>query len=147
MSPIGSKHAGCVDALNRLFAPLMLQQRTMVRVQGPLRLDERNELYPDLMLLRPRDDDYRLALPGPADVLLLIEVSDTTLRFDREVKLPLYAGAGVSEVWIIDLSGERVLIHRDPLQGEYSVHPVRRGGTLAAQAFPEAQLAVTDILG
>jgi MEMO1 family protein len=147
MSPIGSRHAASVDRLNRLSAPLMLQRRAVVRVQGPLRLNSWTEVYPDLLLLRPRDDDYQHGFPGPGDVLLLIEVSDTTLRFDRQVKLPLYAQSGVPEVWIVDLVAERVLVHRDPMQGEYSVHPVWQGDSLAPRAFPDAQISVNDVLG
>ncbi|MBV9173318.1 MAG: Uma2 family endonuclease [Chloroflexi bacterium] len=147
MSPTGSRHSGCVTALTTLFAPLLVQRAALLSVQGPLRLNERNELYPDLLLLRPRDDDYRLALPGPGDVFLLIEVSETTLRLDREVKVPLYAEAGVPEVWVVDLTGGRLLVHRDPVQGEYSVHPVRRGQSIAPAAFSDLQLSIDGILG
>jgi Uma2 family endonuclease len=147
MSPIGSRHAGCVNALTRLFAPLMLRRAAVISIQGPLRLNPRTEVYPDVQLLRPREDDYRHQLPGPEDVLLVIEVSDTTLDYDREVKLPLYAQAGVPEVWIVDLMGERILVHREPSAAEYSFRTLRRGGSVRLERFADVELRVDEVLG
>ena len=114
MAPIGSAHAGTTDVLTRLVARLVADGQVHVRVQGPLRLDPHNEPQPDLMLLRPRSDDYRDGHPDAADVLLLVEVADSSLAYDRGPKLALYARHGVAEVWIVDLAGRAVEICRQP---------------------------------
>ncbi len=94
MTPIGSRHAACVARLTHLFVD-RLQGRAQVNVQNPVHLSERSEPQPDLALLRPRPDFYARAHPGPADVLLLVEVAETSSDVDWTVKIPLYAGAGV----------------------------------------------------
>src|SRR5436190_15615228 len=98
MSPIGSRHAACVDRFNELIARLRLN--IIVRVQSSIQLDDYSQPQPDLALLRRRDDFYSSSLPRPADVLLVIEVADTTLEYDRFVKLPLSAHAGIPEAWL-----------------------------------------------
>lgn len=119
MAPIGSRHASVV---NRLASVLFraVGDRAIVQVQGPVRLGDLSEPEPDLALLKPRADYYRDALPGSADVLLIIEVADTTQRLDRRVKVPLYARHGVSEVWVIDLENSLVHFHRRPIEGSYA---------------------------
>ena len=107
LNPIGSPHAGKTNRLARLFAKAAADGHVLTSVQNPLRLDAYNEPEPDLMLLRPRADDYQANHPGAADVLLLIEVSDSSLAYDRGAKLALYARFGVAEVWIIDHRGGR----------------------------------------
>lgn len=114
MAPIGSAHAGTVNRLVRLAAKAMAEGSVLVGIQNPLRLDAHNEPQPDLMLLRPRADDYRDSHPTPADVLLLVEVADSTLAYDRGPKLALYARHGVPEVWIVDLGGRAVEVCRQP---------------------------------
>ena len=114
MAPIGSAHAGTVNRLARLAAKAMAEGSVLVSMQNPLRLDAHSEPQPDLMLLRPRADDYRDSHPTPADVLLLVEVADSTLAYDRGPKLALYARHGVPEVWIVDLGGRVVEICRQP---------------------------------
>ena len=102
--PIGSHHAGTVNALGHLWMS-RLGGRAIVQVQNPVEFpEELSELQPDIALLRPRPDFYRAAHPRAADVLLLIEVADTTLRLDRRVKIPLYGRAGVLEAWLLDLT-------------------------------------------
>lgn len=118
MPPIGSSHAAFVDALNRELAN-RAAHRAIVRVQLPVRLSHRSEPQPDLMLLKPRKDFYKSGHPAGADVLLLIEVSDTTLRYDRDVKAALYARHAVPEVWIIDVKGEQAHCMREPKDGAY----------------------------
>ena len=93
MAPLGSRHAGCVKRLNRIFGS-RLGQRALIAVQDPLELDKYSQPQPDLMLLRPRPDDYVNAHPKPEEVLLLIEVADTTIRYEQEVKVPLYFQKG-----------------------------------------------------
>ena len=119
MSPIGSAHAGCVNRLIRGLAPVAGAGTAVLSVQSPLRLGSHDEPQPDIMLLRPRADDYATAHPGPSDVLLVIEVAASSLRFDRTTKLPLYARHEVPEVWIVDLAGAGIEVHREPQHGVY----------------------------
>lgn len=147
MSPIGERHAACVARLNQVLS-MTLQGRALLWVQSPLRLDDRSEPQPNVMALRPREDFYAQSLPTPADVLLLIEVSDTTLEYDRQVKLPLYARAGVPEVWIVNLQDERVETYAAPAGGAYQFsHAAARGEEVAARGVDGLRLAVAAILG
>lgn len=147
MSPIGKRHAACVARLTH-FLTLRLQGRAVVWAQNPLRLDGRSEPQPDVTVLKPRDDFYAQSLPTPADVLLLIEVSDTTLDYDRQVKLPLYARAGVAEVWVVNLADERVETYADPSGGAYqSASTAARGEEVAARAGAGLRLSVEEVLG
>ena len=107
LNPIGSPHAGKTNRLARLFAKAAADGHVLTSVQNPLRLDAYNEPEPDLMLLRPRADDYETSHPSAADVFFLVEVSDSSLAYDRGRKLALYARFGVAEVWIVDLAGCR----------------------------------------
>uniref|UniRef100_A0A831TF58 Uma2 family endonuclease n=1 Tax=Thermorudis peleae TaxID=1382356 RepID=A0A831TF58_9BACT len=147
MSPIGWRHQACVDRLNRWLVPA-LRDRAILRPQGPIRLSPDSEPQPDLVVLRPRADFYAEGGPGPEDVLWLVEISDTSLRYDRDVKVPLYARYGIPEVWVVDLVEERVLVYRDPhpAEGYRSVQVLGRGARLAPQAFPDLELAVDEIL-
>lgn len=147
MSPIGSRHASCVDRLNRLFSQRG-EERAIVRVQNPICLDEHSEPQPDLALLKPRDDFYAQAHPGPGDVLLVVEVAETSAGYDREVKLPLYARAGISEVWLVDLAAGCVEIYQAPsAQGYGERRQVQPGDHLSPQACPDLDLVVDDIVG
>ena len=121
MAPIGQGHVGVVNALTHALF-MAFAGRAIVSVQNPLRLDLLNEPQPDVAILRPREDFYqRGALPGPSDVLLVVEVADNSLRYDRTVKLPLYARAGIGEVWIVDLRRRVVETHREPGPDGYAV--------------------------
>jgi Uma2 family endonuclease len=145
MSPIGSRHQGCVDRLARLLFEFA-ERNYIVRVQGPVRLNERSE--PDLALLKPRPDFYSERHPTPEDELLLIEVSETSADYDREVKLPLYAGAGIAEVWIADLEAQTIEAHAGPGRNAYeTVTTARRGETVASPSVPELFVRADDILG
>jgi Uma2 family endonuclease len=146
--PIGSRHAGTVDHLNRLWT-LRLGERVIVRVQNPVVLpNEASELQPDVMLLAPRPDFYTESHPTPPDVLLLIEVADTSLLLDRRVKMPLYARGGIREAWLCDLTTGRVDIHRDVTSGRYaSVRTLSSAQRLPAVAFPDVSLTVAELLG
>ncbi len=144
MSPIGSRHAVCVDTITELLFE-QVRRRARIRVQGPIRLADRSEPEPDVALLRP--GDYTKAHPGPADVLLVVEVADSTLPFDRRVKVPLYARHGVPEVWIVALDEGKVYVHRTPTPDGYAAaHAVEAGGTLTVEALPDVQLAAQDML-
>lgn len=147
MGPIGAPHAGCVRRLDRLF-----QQRfgdvALVSVQTPTVADEYSEPEPDLMLLRQREEFYSAFHPKPEDILLLIEVADSSLAKDRRVKMPLYARDGVEEAWIVDLVHQRLLVYRVPEPTGYAVLPtLSRGESISPLAFPDRQVAVVEILG
>ena len=144
--PIGDYHASRVNWLNYSLTPA-LGQRAIVQVQNPVRLNDDTEPHPDIALLRFRDDFYRFGKPTPADVLLLIEVSDTSLAYDRGAKLAAYARAGIPEVWIVNLPDRRVEAYTEPAGSEYAV--VRHytpGARIAPPAFPDIALAVDRII-
>ena len=147
MSPIGHRHSRCVAYLNTAFVR-GLGDRAVVWPQLSLRLGTRLEPEPDLVLLRPPLDRYAERLPGAPDALLVVEVSDTSLAYDREVKLPRYAAAGVPEAWIVDLEGGVVEVHREPSPDGYRWSRRRgRGEEVAPAAFPDVRLDVADIVG
>lgn len=146
MTPIGSGHMGCVNRLTQLFS-LGCGTRAIVQVQGPIRLGPHSEPQPDLALLRPRPDFYAEGHPGPDAVLLLVEVADTSLDVDRTVKLPLYARARIPEVWLVDLLGGRVEVHRAPEATGYGdVRRLGRGERLSPLALPGIAVRVEDIV-
>lgn len=145
MAPIGAPHFGMVNRLTRLL-PASVAGHGVLSVQNPVRLDDGSEPEPDVAILKPRADDYETAVPRPADVLLLIEVSDSTLRYDREVKIPLYAESGVSECWLVDLAGRAVEVYRRPVGGRYAeVRRVGPDGILDIEALPGATMAAGDL--
>jgi Uma2 family endonuclease len=153
MSPIGSPHAAAVKRATHLFYRT-IGDRAVVSVQDPVRLHSRSEPEPDLALLRPRADFYAEAHPTPKDVLLVVEVADTSEAYDRRVKFPRYAQAGIPEAWLLILSGSldsravALEVHREPSpQGYGRVQRFGRGECLAPVAFPDVVLAVTDLLG
>jgi Uma2 family endonuclease len=113
MAPIGIALAWVVADLTRRFI-LGVGERAVVRPQNPLILDNMTELQPDLALLRPPRETYRLRHPRPEDVLLLVEVADTSLRYDQGFKIPMYARCGIPEVWLIDTNSAALVIHRAP---------------------------------
>jgi Uma2 family endonuclease len=118
MTPIGSRHAACVTGITRLLVGL-LGDRALVRIQLPVRLDDNSEPEPDICVARPRPDLYAGGHPGPADVLLLIEVSDSSLGYDRGIKVPLYARSGIEAVWIVDLGRSVVHAYSGPSADGY----------------------------
>jgi len=147
MPPIGDAHAWTVDELNSLAARVAVDRAAVVRVQGLLQLDRFNVPQPDLMLLRPPAATYRTRPPGAADVLLLVEVADSSLAYDRAVKLPLYARHGVPEVWLVDLAGRAVEVHRGPAGEAYGEVERVATGTLAASLVPQLEVDVRALLG
>jgi len=147
MSPIGTTHAAIVNR----YAVLLFAQvgkTAIVSVQNPIQLSATSEPQPDLALLRYRDDFYAKAAPTPADVLLLIEVSDTTLAYDRQEKLPRYALAGVPEVWITNVDGQAVERYSDPQGNQYATKQTfKRGQSIGVLALPQIMVAVDNIFG
>jgi len=147
MSPIGDRHAACVGWLNRTLT-LLLQHTALIWMQNPVRLDNYSEPEPDILVLKPRGDFYRNGKPRPEDVLLLIEVSDSTLEVDRKRKVPLYARSGVPEVWIVNLVDERVETFADPSGGAYQTAATfSRGEEVQSRSLAALRLGVSEILG
>lgn len=145
MAPIGNRHFHSVMMFTHRLVGAV-GERALVSVQNPVRLSPRTEPQPDVVLLRLRRD-YRERGALAEDVLLLVEVADTTLGYDRGVKLPLYARAGVPEVWIVDIAGEAIEVYRGPAGAAYrETWRVGRGERLSPAAFPEAAIAVDEFL-
>jgi len=148
MSPIGSQHAACVDRLARLFFTAIGTDEARVRIQNPILIDPASEPEPDVALVEPKET-YAARHPRPDEVLLIVEVSGSTLEFDQTTKLPLYAQAGIPEVWIVALDEDRVHVYRQPKPDRYVEHTTAdRGGSLTVQALPDAgPFAFEDVLG
>lgn len=146
MSPIGSPHSAAVDKAAQTLI-LRAGARAIVRVQGPIRLNRFTEPEPDLVLLRPRPDFYKSAHPAPADVLLVIEIADTSLRFDREIKASLYARNAIAEYWLVDLVGQAVTCQSAPEDGVYRNAMIAgRGDTLSPRYLPDCTITVDSLL-
>ncbi len=144
MAPIGSEHIAATNSLNRLLV-LAVGDRGIVSVGNPVRLNRHSEPQPDFSVLKPRDD-YRKTLPRPEDTLLAVEVANTSLDYDRKVKLALYSRSGIPEVWIVNLAANEVEVYRSPVADNYTV--VARAGlaaTLTIAAIPDVSIPVARI--
>ncbi|HEX8921320.1 MAG TPA: Uma2 family endonuclease [Pyrinomonadaceae bacterium] len=147
MPPIGSPHAACVTILHQLLT-LKYAGKLIVISQNPIRLNDFSEPQPDVALLRWRDDYYRNSHPTPDDVLLVIEVADSTVETDRSYKVPLYAKAGIAEVWLVNLPEEQVELFASPVDGSYKIAATfKRGDTARSQTIEDLAIDVSDILG
>ena len=145
-SPIGSAHASVLDSLVTMLVRLTDDRTARVSSQNPLSLPPDSEPEPDAMLLRPRADRYRDALPGAADVLLLIEVADSSLGYDRGAKLPLYARHGIAEVWIVDIQKQLVDVYRVPGPDGYrSMTIVDGSGAVTPLNLPGLSFPIASI--
>ncbi len=146
MMPIGPSHGGSVNRLLRLFERLG-RDRWVTSVQNSMHLAEHTEPQPDLLLLRPREDFYCTNLPRPEDVFLLIEVADSKMLIDREDKLPLYARAGIPEVWIVNLPERVIEVYSAPAHGAFTqTRRIRPGQPIAPSAFPDAVIDTAALL-
>ena len=146
MAPIGEPHATGVDRLTLAFAEVS-RGRFIVRVQNPIRLNDGGAPQPDLVILRLREDFYISAHPGPGDVLLIIEVSDSTLDFDREVKSRRYAAVGIPEMWVLNLPEDCLERFTEPGPQGYARHDILwRGDRVSPIALPDLELAVDELL-
>jgi len=125
MAPIGSRHAGTAEHIAAVFRQAV-DARAMVRTQQPVALDEHSEPEPDVTIVRARGDYYKSAHPGPSDVLLIVEVAETSLAYDREIKAPLYARHGIVETWVVDLESRRIVRYSRPRSGVYTQKDVLR---------------------
>jgi len=145
MAPIGNRHGYAVDLLNARLCALA-DDKAIVRVQGALRLSNITELQPDVSLLKMRADRYRESQACGTDALLVIEVSDTTLRKDMEVKTPLYARHGVPEVWIVDLQQNRIRFLRSPQGGQYrDITSATEPGSTPVPGLAGAEIALAAL--
>lgn len=147
MSPIGRRHTACVNRLNSVFSEL-LGKKVIVAVQNPILLNNLSEPEPDIALLKPRTDFYESGHPQPQDIFLLIEVADSSIEYDRDVKIPLYASSGITQVWLVDIYQQVIIVYRYPSENGYrDIQTLSRGEKLSISAFPENNLFVDDILG
>ena len=147
MSPIGRRHKAGVDRTAAVFFR-GVGGAAIVRVQSSIVLGERSEPEPDVALLRPRDDFYADADETPEDVLLVVEVADSSEVYDRRTKAPLYARHGIPELWIANLNRDQIIVCRDPAPTGYAtVRVARRGESISPLAFPDLTIAVDAILG
>ena len=145
--PIGNAHAACVKSLAEVCRELLGKDVTF-SVQDPVWLDEYNEPMSDVALLSRRDDFYRGKKPAAADVLLLIEVSDTSIDYDRNRKIPLYAAASIPEVWIVNLQNSTIELHCQLRDYSYAVVKIfRRGERVKSENLPRLELNLEEILG
>lgn len=146
MHAIGIRHARCVNRLNVILV-LAYANYAEIHVCNPVRLDESSEPQPDFALLRTGPEPHA-SHPLPAEVLVAIEVSDTSIRYDRNVKAPLYAESGIPEYWLVDLEAETIEVRRKPSKTGYEeLQTLRRGDQLRCLAFPDIVLDVAAILG
>jgi len=146
MTPIGDRHASCVRRLHDLFARHALAL-AIIDVQNPVVLGRHDAPQPDLAVLKRRADGYPRH-PRARDILLVIEVADTTLAYDRDVKIPLYARAGIPEAWLVDVGADAITAYRGPGPDGYrDVVTVTRGDTLCPLLLSDITIAADDILG
>lgn len=152
MSPKGTKHSAVISRLSVKFYEPVLQNKVILRVQDSIVLNDMTEPEPDIAVVKFRDDYYSKEHPHPNDVLLLIEVADTSLERDREVKLPLYAASGIPEVWIVNLVEKVIEVYRESFllpDGTYRYRiqeNFTEGDEISPQAFPEEKISVDSII-
>ncbi|MEM8640383.1 MAG: Uma2 family endonuclease [Cyanobacteria bacterium P01_G01_bin.54] len=147
MSPVGFKHAACVDRLNDRLGK-SLGDRAIIRVQSSIQLSNYSEPQPDIAILRRRDDFYGNGHPQPPDIFALIEVSDTTIKYDRETKLPLYAQDGIPEVWIVDLGEQAIERYTAPSPSGYQqTQTLTHQQLIRLQAFQDITFSIVQLLG
>ncbi|PYQ29550.1 MAG: Uma2 family endonuclease [Acidobacteria bacterium] len=138
MSPTGSRHAGVVDRFGNLLTRTLMSSQ--IRVQNPVRLNDRSEPLPDVSVLQPRKDFYTESQPTPAEVVFLVEVADSSLMYDRRTKIPLYLRSGIAEVWLVDLVNHAIEVHTPA-----GMQRFRAGETVISSALPELKIAVDDL--
>lgn len=145
--PVSSRHAACVGRLTRLLGHSG-GDRIIVWVQNPVEINDYSEPVPDITLLKWRDDFYAHAKPVPDDVLLIVEVSDSTINYDRKIKAPLYARAGVPEMWLVNLPEELIEVYTRPLNGAYQeTRLVRRGESITVGSVNGLTIEADAVLG
>jgi Uma2 family endonuclease len=147
MAPMLPPHMASIMVIQEALAS-GLPREVQLRIQGPIRLPPYGEPEPDLAVVRRRSERYFDRHPEPEDIFLVIEVADSSVRRDRRDKIPRYAEAGIPEAWLVDLPGDRVMAHREPKDGSYTITlTLRRGDSVSPLAFPDLQLSVDELLG
>jgi len=147
MSPIGTRHAACVSRAMAFFHEAF-GRRVVLSPQNPVQLSNWTEPQPDVVVLKPRGDFYSGKRPLPEDVSFVLEVADSTLRYDCDIKVPRFAASGIPEVWIEDLQRDLLLIYRDPSGEHYKTRSTRGGGeSISPLAFPDVTFQVDELLG
>lgn len=147
MAAMGTRHAGCMRVVDGLLHA-QLGNTAVVSSQLPLRIGEYGEPEPDVAVLRWREDRYADVHPTPSDVLLVVEIADTSLAYDRGIKLPMYARAGIPEAVLIDLVTDTIERHTEPSKDGYRVvRRFKRGEVLRSTVLPSLELRVDDVLG
>ncbi|MDW3648448.1 MAG: Uma2 family endonuclease [Bacteroidia bacterium] len=145
ISPIGSKHAGHVKRINRILNKLP-ENEVIISVQDPVKLNDFSEPEPDIAILKFRADDYTDSHPGPEDIILIIEVADSSLEYDQQLKLPNYALANIPVCWIVDLENGQIEVYTNPKDGNYSTKDLKKHvDVLRIQGF-DLEILVSDIL-
>ena len=148
MSPVNDPHVGCVNRLTRLFGQRFPDYLALLSIQNPVRVGDYDLPQPDVALLAPRADFYGTSKATPADVLLLVEVADSTLRIDLGRKARIYATAGVREYWVIDLNNRTLYVHRTPAAGRYAARRVFGAGEeISAEFAPDVNFKVDELIG
>jgi Uma2 family endonuclease len=144
MAPIGSKHAFIVNRISQLLSARVGEQ-CLVSTQNPVRLGDRSEPQPDIALLQI--GNYMASFPTASDVLLIVEVSDSTLEYDRDIKLGLYARHGIPEVWLLDVNAGELTLYREPAEGQYRlIRKPTNAEAVAPMAMPEALFSLVEIM-
>jgi len=146
MAPIGSRHAATVTRLTSQFGALA-GGRFLLSPQNPVQIPPFSEPQPDIVLLRPQSHGYFDALPQPADALLVVEVADSSLPWDRNVKIPMYGRFGVAESWLVDIEHRTVIVFRDPGPQGYRSSFEVRDGSVSPSSFPDIAIRLNDLFG
>jgi Uma2 family endonuclease len=147
MSPIGPLHAAIVRKIVKYLTTLVAEQ-AIVSPQNPVQLNDYSEPEPDIAILQPRSDNYAHAHPRPDDIIIIIEVSDSTVQYDRTEKLPRYAAANIAEAWIIDVAQQTIEQYTQPMRGEYArMKKVFFGDIITSSSLPGITLDTSDIFG
>jgi Uma2 family endonuclease len=147
MPPIGSPHAARVTRISYVLHEVF-DRRAIISVQNPVRLNDYSEPVPDAAVLKPREDFYAAHHPTPEDVLLIVEVSDSTTFTDRNVKVPLYARAGIPEVWLVNLPKQAIEVYCEPAEGKYQkTATFNHGEVLTSPTVANLSLRVEEIIG
>lgn len=147
MTPIGPRHAYYVSRLTQILVPIV-GEHGLVWAQNPVQVEAQSEPQPDIVIVRPRGRDYLRQLPVNSDVLLAIEVADSSLEYDRDVKLPLYASAGIPESWILDVNQVRIERHTEPAADGYRKRELLGSkDAVTLLMLPQCRINLADILG
>jgi len=151
MSPIGSEHAATVKKLNQIFSNILSPNEATIGIQDPVILDDGTEPQPDISILKPRDDTYAFEHPHSNDILLIVEVADTSVDDDCLIKLPKYAESSIPEVWLVNIPERKIDVYQHPIGNKanagYKIRiEYREADTVTSQAFPEIKIDVSDVL-